>query len=112
MSWREILHAESSDKRDKSPQNELLSDQSPPGDPFSHFSHQDLEIEKKKPSKPDTIAFPDYFNELEREYYFNLVEFMGSPKHRMDRETAEQEALQIINEYRLRKKERLERKLI
>ena len=109
MSWREILHAESSDKRDKSPQSDLLSDKIPSGAPFSHFSHQDLEIEKKNPSKPDTIAVPVYFNELEREYYLNLVEFMESPEHRMDRETAEHEARVIVDEYRLRKKQRLER---
>jgi len=109
MSWREILHAESSDKRDKSPQNELLNDKIRSGDPFSHFSHQDMEIENKKPSKPDTIAVPDYFNELEREYYFNLVEFMESPENRMDRKTSQLEARVIVDEYHIRKKQRLER---
>ena len=109
MSWREILHAESSDKRDKSPQNDHFMGNDPQNDPFSHFSHQDMEIEKKKPSKPDTIAVPDYFNELEREYYLNLVEFMESPKHGMDRKTSQLEARVIVDEYQIRKKQRLER---
>jgi len=106
MSWREILNPNTSDFSDKSPPKDLLSDKSPSRDPFSHYCHQDMEIENKKPSKPDTTTVPDYFEELEREYYFNLVEFMESPKHGMDRKTAEREAGKIIKEYRERKKAR------
>lgn len=66
-------------------------------------------IPKINTDKTDNIPVLDYLTELEREYFFNLVEFMESPEHRMDRETAEQEAREIVTEYRLRKKQRLER---
>lgn len=69
------------------------------------------DIPKNNTDKTDTIAVPDYFDELEREYYFNLVEFMESPNHRMDRETAEREAKLIVDEYRLRKKQRIKMNL-
>ena len=95
MSWREILNPNLSDFSDKS-QNDL----------FGHYCHKDREIEKKKSNETDTIAVPDYFDELEQKYYFNLVEFMESQKHGMDRETAEREAGAIVAEYRLRKKQR------
>ena len=68
------------------------------------------DILKTHTDKTDTIAVPDYFDELEREYYFNLVEFMESQKHGMDRETAEREAGAIVTEYRLRKKARTNEK--
>jgi len=135
MSWREILHAESSDKRDKSPQSDLFNDKIPSGAPFSHFSHQnqdiknkDLEdinsvdIPKKRTDKTDKIvvpakptewggrlAFVDHITETEREYYIDLLEIMESPKFGMDRENAEMQARVIVDEYRLRKKQRLER---
>jgi len=105
MSWREILNPNPSDFSDKS-QN----------DPFSHYCHQNQDIKNKDledknyvdtpKSHTDTIAVPAYFDELEREYFFNLVEFMESPEHRMDRQTAEQEAFKIVDEYRSRKKKR------
>jgi len=107
MSWREILNAEPCDFSDKSPQNDLFSDKNLSRDPFSHYCHKDLDIEKKESNKPDTITVPGYFDELEQEYYLNLVEFMESPKHGMDRETAEKEARAIVDEYRLRNKRRI-----
>jgi len=55
MSWREILNPNPSDFSDKSLPKDLLSDKSPSGDPFSHYCHQDMEIENKKPSKTDTM---------------------------------------------------------
>ena len=67
------------------------------------------DIPKINTDNTDTIAVPDYFNELEREYFLNLVEFMESPKHGMDRETAEKEAAVIVAEYHLRKEQRIER---
>ena len=75
------------------------------------------DITKTDTDKTDTMAVPaksveggldfiDHLTETEREYYFNLVEFMESPKYRMDRGTAEKEAWTIITEYRLRKEQR------
>jgi len=97
MSWREILKADPQDFSN-------FSDKSPPKDPFSPFSsycHKDREIEKVECR--ERLAFIDYFSETEKEYFFNLVEFMESPKHGMDKEMAEKEAWAIVDEYRLRK---------
>jgi len=103
MSWREILNPESSDISDKSLQNDHFKDSSSQNNPFCHYCHKDSEIEKKNSIKTSTIAVPDYFDGLDREYFLNLVDFMGSDKHRMDREAAEREARVIVDEYRLRK---------
>ncbi len=65
---------------------------------------------KAKSENPD-LTFIDHLTETEREYYLNLLEIMQSPKFGLDRETAEQEAGKIIDEYRLRKKQRLEMNL-
>jgi len=43
----------------------------------------------------------------EQQYYLDLLEIMRSPKYGLDQETAEQEAGEIIDEYRLRKKQRI-----
>jgi len=61
------------------------------------------DMPKRHTDKTDTIAVPAYFDELDREYFLNLVEFMESDKHRMERETAEREARVIVDEYRLGK---------
>ena len=53
------------------------------------------------------LTFLDHLTEMEREYYFNLLEIMQSPKFGMDREAAEREAEVIVAEYRLRKKQRV-----
>ena len=53
--------------------------------------------------EPGCPASLDHLTEAERGYYFDLLEIMQSPKHGMDRETAEREAAAIIAEYRLRK---------
>ena len=61
---------------------------------------------KAKSENPD-LTFIDHLTETEREYYLNLLEIMQSPKFGLDRETAEEEAGKIIDEYRLRKKQRI-----
>lgn len=65
------------------------------------------------PAKPTEwggrLAFVDHLTETEREYYIDLLEIMESPKFGMDRENAEMQARVIVDEYRLRKKQRLER---
>jgi len=99
MSWREILNAESCD----------FSDKSSTKDPFSHYCHKDREIEKIEGG--GRLDFIGHLTEGEREYFANLVEFMESPKHGMDRETAEKKAAVIVAEYRSRKEQRIERKL-
>ncbi len=70
----------------------------------------------RKPEILDTLAVgrgrADFINRLteaERGYYFDLLEIMQSPKFGMDRRSAEKEAAAIVAEYRLRKKQRLER---
>jgi len=63
-----------------------------------------VDIPKRHTDKTDKIAVPAYFDELEREYFLNLIDFMESDKHRMDRDMAEREARVIVDEYRLRKK--------
>jgi len=55
------------------------------------------------------IDFVGHLTDAEREYYCDLLEIMQSPKFGMDRETAKQEARTIVDEYHLRKKQRLER---
>jgi len=57
------------------------------------------------------IDFVSLLTETERGYYLDLLGIMQSPKFGMDRETAEKEAVEIITQYRLRKKERRERDL-
>ena len=64
------------------------------------------EIKSRELIENDTIAVPAYFDEQEREYFLNLVDFMESPKHRMGRETAESEAKIIVDQYRERKRAR------
>ena len=68
------------------------------------------ENKSKELSENDTIAVPAYFNELEREYFLNLVDFMESPKYQMGRATAEREAKAIVDQYREMKKARTHEK--
>jgi len=117
MSWREILNVDPqdfSDFSDKSTQNAHFS-------PFCTYSHKGQEIEKKDPGdkksgdipkintdNTDIIASLDPLTKTEREYYFSLVEIMQSHKFGKDRQAAEGEAWEIVDEYRSRKKKRLE----
>jgi len=66
------------------------------------------DIPKINTDNTDIIASLDHLTETEREYYFNLVEIMQSPKFGKDRHAAEAEAWEIVDEYRSRKKKRLE----
>jgi len=66
------------------------------------------DIPKEDTDKTDIIASLDHLTETEREYYFSLVEIMQSHKFGKDRQAAEAEAWEIVDEYRSRKKKRLE----
>ena len=66
------------------------------------------DIPKNNTDKTDIIASLDHLTETEREYYFSLVEIMQSHKFGKDRQAAEAEAWEIVDEYRSRKKKRLE----
>ncbi len=50
----------------------------------------------------------DHFSETELEYYLNLLEIMQSEKFGLERGVAEREAFEIVDEYRSRRKKRLE----
>ncbi len=97
MGWRDF----------KSPPN-VENKEFVPSEPeqIPQIPHE-VENMSKHLTKSDTIAVPGYFDELEREYFLNLVDFMESPKHRMNRETAEREAKSIVDQYRERKKQRV-----
>lgn len=66
------------------------------------------DIPKEDTDKTDIIASLDPLTKTEREYYFSLVEIMQSHKFGKDRQAAEGEAWEIVDEYRSRKKKRLE----
>ena len=70
---------------------------------------QNPQIPTQAGSESPDLTLIDHLTEAEREYYFDLLEIMQSPKFGMVRETAAREAGEIITEYRLRKKQRLER---
>ena len=66
------------------------------------------DIPKNNTDNTDIIASLNHLTETDREYYFSLVEIMQSPKFGKDRQAAEAEAWKIVDEYRSRKKMRLE----
>jgi len=59
-------------------------------------------------SENHDLAFMEQLTETELEYYLNLLEIMQSEKFGLDRGAAEREAFEIVDEYRSRKKKRLE----
>ena len=65
------------------------------------------QIPTKAESENPNLTLMGHLTESELEYYLNLLEIMQSPKFGLDRETAEEEAGKIIDEYRLRKKQRI-----
>ena len=67
------------------------------------------QIQTKAGAENPDLTFIDHLTETEREYYLDLLGIMQSPKFGMDRRSAEREAAAIVAEYRLRKKQRLER---
>jgi len=99
MGWREILIKNPRDKRDKSPQSN-------PQDHFCHYCPQDSEIENRESmySFGGDAEFMSILTDDQKQYYLGLLEIMQSPKFGLDRETAEQEARMIVDEYRERKK--------
>ena len=61
-----------------------------------------------EPVERGGLDFIDRLTETELEYYLNLLEIMQSEKFGLDRGAAEAEAWEIVDEYRSRKKKRLE----
>lgn len=102
MGWRDFLQppdlVEKKEKKEKTPAEiEKI--------PFIPFIPSGLGNENPN------LTLMGHLTESELEYYLNLLEIMQSPKFGLDRETAEEEAGKIIDEYRLRKKQRIERNL-
>ncbi len=78
------------------------------------------DVPKNNTDNTDTMAvsakpieggndFVSLLTETERGYYLDLLGIMQSPKFGMDRRSAEREAAAIVAEYRLRKRQRIER---